>query len=67
MFFSISCRVDKKGLICAQAGVFRVNCVDCLDRTNVVQSAIARVMLETQVRCLNVTLIILFHFCAHME
>ena len=43
-------RVDKKGMICDQLGVFRVNCVDCLDRTNVVQSAVARLILETQVR-----------------
>lgn len=25
-----------------QTGVFRTNCIDCLDRTNVVQSMIAR-------------------------
>lgn len=31
-----------------QTGVFRVNCVDCLDRTNVVQSIIARVALSKQ-------------------
>ena len=42
-------RVDDKGMICAQRGIFRVNCVDCLDRTNVVQTAIARIVLETQV------------------
>ena len=42
-------RVDKKGMICDQLGAFRVNCIDCLDRTNVVQSAIARIILETQV------------------
>ena len=47
----ILCRVDKKGMICDQLGVFRVNCIDCLDRTNVVQSAIARIILETQVTC----------------
>ncbi|XP_065844054.1 phosphatidylinositide phosphatase SAC2-like [Oscarella lobularis] len=29
-----------------QIGVFRVNCMDCLDRTNVVQSALARAVLE---------------------
>jgi len=28
---------DQYGVICEQKGVFRVNCVDCLDRTNVVQ------------------------------
>ncbi|KAH9484391.1 Phosphatidylinositide phosphatase SAC2 [Psilocybe cubensis] len=31
-----------------QKGVFRVNCIDCLDRTNVVQSAFARYMLNKQ-------------------
>ncbi|KAJ8317170.1 hypothetical protein KUTeg_005074 [Tegillarca granosa] len=35
--------VDRKGMICDQNGVFRINCVDCLDRTNVVQTAIARI------------------------
>ncbi|EGN95512.1 hypothetical protein SERLA73DRAFT_113095 [Serpula lacrymans var. lacrymans S7.3] len=29
-------------LLSKQKGVFRVNCIDCLDRTNVVQSAFAR-------------------------
>lgn len=29
----------------AQKGVFRTNCMDCLDRTNVVQSVIARKLL----------------------
>ncbi|PPQ91427.1 hypothetical protein CVT25_014315 [Psilocybe cyanescens] len=31
-----------------QKGVYRVNCIDCLDRTNVVQSAFARYMLNKQ-------------------
>ncbi|TIC14703.1 hypothetical protein E3Q01_00972 [Wallemia mellicola] len=31
-----------------QSGVFRTNCMDCLDRTNVVQSAVARVVLTAQ-------------------
>jgi len=31
-----------------QQGVFRTNCVDCLDRTNVVQTLFARAMLVTQ-------------------
>lgn len=31
-----------------QKGVFRVNCMDCLDRTNVVQSVIARNVLHKQ-------------------
>ena len=29
--------IDSKGTICEQTGTFRVNCMDCLDRTNVVQ------------------------------
>ncbi|KAF7338181.1 hypothetical protein MVEN_02043000 [Mycena venus] len=32
----------------SQKGVFRVNCIDCLDRTNVVQSAFARYVLNNQ-------------------
>lgn len=35
-----------------QSGVFRVNCVDCLDRTNVVQSVIARAALTKQLAAL---------------
>lgn len=31
-----------------QQGTFRVNCIDCLDRTNVVQSAFARHVLGAQ-------------------
>jgi phosphatidylinositol 4-phosphatase len=31
-----------------QKNVFRVNCIDCLDRTNVVQSAFARHVLNRQ-------------------
>ena len=31
-----------------QVGIFRTNCMDCLDRTNVVQSLIARVILQKQ-------------------
>eukprot|EP00002_Diphylleia_rotans_P009445 TRINITY_DN1967_c0_g1_i1.p1 TRINITY_DN1967_c0_g1~~TRINITY_DN1967_c0_g1_i1.p1 ORF type:complete len:569 (-),score=118.76 TRINITY_DN1967_c0_g1_i1:120-1826(-) len=33
-----------------QAGVFRTNCVDCLDRTNVVQSLLARYVLNQQLQ-----------------
>ncbi|XP_037554707.1 phosphatidylinositol-3-phosphatase SAC1-like isoform X2 [Dermacentor silvarum] len=33
---------------CLQTGVFRTNCIDCLDRTNVVQSLLARRSLEQQ-------------------
>ena len=33
-----------------QAGVIRTNCMDCLDRTNVVQSACAQVVLQKQLK-----------------
>ncbi|RCH84503.1 hypothetical protein CU098_007509, partial [Rhizopus stolonifer] len=33
---------------CKQTGVFRTNCMDCLDRTNVVQSAFGRSVLNLQ-------------------
>ncbi|KAG8962483.1 hypothetical protein FRC05_005328 [Tulasnella sp. 425] len=35
-------------VLCKQKGVFRVNCIDCLDRTNVVMSAFARHVLNSQ-------------------
>lgn len=41
--------VDQK-----QNGVVRTNCVDCLDRTNVVQSVIARKNLEKQLKNHNI-------------
>uniref|UniRef100_A0A1A8RWR3 Inositol polyphosphate-5-phosphatase F n=2 Tax=Nothobranchius rachovii TaxID=451742 RepID=A0A1A8RWR3_9TELE len=46
--------VDQAGVICKQEGIFRVNCMDCLDRTNVVQAAIARVVMEQQLKKLGV-------------
>ncbi|KAL5021530.1 hypothetical protein ScPMuIL_000685 [Solemya velum] len=36
--------------LCEQEGVFRTNCIDCLDRTNVVQSMFARITLAEQFR-----------------
>lgn len=51
-------RVDQAGVICQQEGIFRVNCMDCLDRTNVVQAAIARVVMEQQVQYTNSHLIL---------
>lgn len=39
---------DAKGVICNQKAVFRVNCMDCLDRTNVVQTALGKMLLEMQ-------------------
>lgn len=41
--------VDEK-VISRQAGVLRVNCMDCLDRTNVVESSFAKHMLEQQLK-----------------
>ncbi|XP_066535600.1 phosphatidylinositide phosphatase SAC2 [Hoplias malabaricus] len=46
--------VDQAGVICTQEGIFRVNCMDCLDRTNVVQAAVARVVMEKQLKKLGV-------------
>ncbi|CAI2170688.1 3458_t:CDS:10 [Funneliformis geosporum] len=40
---------------CKQAGVFRTNCMDCLDRTNVVQSALAREVLNLQMLRLGIS------------
>lgn len=45
----VSARVDQAGVICQQEGIFRVNCMDCLDRTNLVQAAIGRMVMEQQV------------------
>ncbi|KAL7023542.1 hypothetical protein ACKWTF_012666 [Chironomus riparius] len=39
---------DTNGAIKNQAGIFRVNCMDCLDRTNVVQTALGKAILESQ-------------------
>ncbi|CAN6597066.1 hypothetical protein TRVA0_001S03730 [Trichomonascus vanleenenianus] len=36
-----------------QKGVLRVNCIDCLDRTNVVQSSCARRVLDKQLKYVN--------------
>uniref|UniRef100_A0A0N5AP71 Phosphatidylinositol-3-phosphatase SAC1 n=1 Tax=Syphacia muris TaxID=451379 RepID=A0A0N5AP71_9BILA len=37
-----------------QTGFFRTNCMDSLDRTNVVQSVIAKESLHDQLKCLNI-------------
>jgi hypothetical protein len=39
-----------------QSGVLRTNCMDCLDRTNVVQSACARNVLEQQLKDQDITI-----------
>jgi hypothetical protein len=38
----------------SQTGVVRTNCIDCLDRTNVVQSMLARQVLEKQLQELGI-------------
>lgn len=47
--FSDTVAVDGK-LVSKQNGVLRTNCMDCLDRTNVVQSAVAKRALEMQLK-----------------
>ncbi|QSZ33271.1 hypothetical protein DSL72_002859 [Monilinia vaccinii-corymbosi] len=47
--FSDTVEVDGK-VISRQNGVLRTNCMDCLDRTNVVQSAVAKRALELQLK-----------------
>jgi len=45
--------VLRRCIIQRQRGVIRTNCIDCLDRTNVVQSAIAQRMIRDQIRALG--------------
>ncbi|XP_073027957.1 phosphoinositide phosphatase SAC7-like [Primulina eburnea] len=45
---------EKGDKVEGQVGIVRTNCIDCLDRTNVTQSMIARKMLEFQLRRLGV-------------
>lgn len=47
--FSDTVEVDGR-LVSKQNGVLRTNCMDCLDRTNVVQSAVAKRALELQLK-----------------
>lgn len=48
-----SSELSKLPLI-TQKGVLRVNCIDCCDRTNVVQTAISRAILEEQFRLFGI-------------
>ncbi|KAJ3043751.1 Phosphatidylinositide phosphatase SAC1 [Rhizophlyctis rosea] len=48
------CLIDGKTVKRKQSSVVRTNCMDCLDRTNVVQSVLARRSLNLQLRELNV-------------
>jgi hypothetical protein len=46
---------DKSGqLVSRQRGILRTNCVDCLDRTNVVQSAFALAVVQKQLTKLGI-------------
>ncbi|OAX41993.1 hypothetical protein K503DRAFT_421235 [Rhizopogon vinicolor AM-OR11-026] len=45
--------VSNNLLLSKQKGVFRVNCIDCLDRTNVVQSAFARHVMSMQLEAVG--------------
>ncbi|KAL2918716.1 Phosphoinositide phosphatase sac1 [Polyrhizophydium stewartii] len=48
------CAVDaRNALVKEQVSSVRTNCIDCLDRTNVVQSVLGRRMLERQLRDLG--------------
>ncbi|KAH9272398.1 hypothetical protein BASA83_005203 [Batrachochytrium salamandrivorans] len=38
--------IDRETPVLRQTGVFRTNCLDCLDRTNVIQTYISRQMLD---------------------
>jgi hypothetical protein len=40
--------VEEDQLVKEQKSVIRTNCMDCLDRTNVVQSALARIVITKQ-------------------
>lgn len=44
---------DGKDVVTRQTGTFRTNCLDCLDRTNCVQTFIGLEVLGTQIACLG--------------
>ena len=46
--------ISPPSIMCQQEGIFRTNCIDSLDRTNVVQGLIARRSLESQLRRLAI-------------
>jgi len=43
------CWLDRHGVVCSQRGIVRINCVDCLDRTNTAQFVVAKCALGLQV------------------
>ncbi|CEP16863.1 hypothetical protein [Parasitella parasitica] len=55
-YFWETASIDGEAIIyCKQSGVFRTNCMDCLDRTNVVQSAFGRSVLNLQLMRFGIT------------
>lgn len=52
--FSFFHAFDSGKVVSTQTGVFRTNCIDCLDRTNVVQSLLARRSLSDVLQKLGV-------------
>ena len=51
--------LEQNAVLSEQKGVYRVNCLDCLDRTNVVQSYVAKEVLLTMVSCFLCVLVCL--------
>ena len=45
----------KLNLISSQNGVFRTNCIDCLDRTNVIQTVISRIILHNILNTIDIS------------
>ena len=54
-FYAIKIKPDGKTLL-FQQGVVRVNCLDCLDRTNLVMTKIAALMLQNIMKHMNTDL-----------
>lgn len=54
--FSYTTEDSSRGVTQRQSGVLRTNCMDCLDRTNVVQAGSARRALDSQLSTLGITL-----------
>lgn len=52
--------VNDEEMVCEQDGVFRINCVDCLDRTNIVMTAVAKAVMDIQVSVVLLPCALLF-------
>jgi len=48
------CKNQNATVLNNQVGIFRTNCIDCLDRTNVVQSLLAKRILQVQLIKLSI-------------